>query len=236
MRRRTVFASALAGAMLVCALSSEARAHGLVVGRSASGQLKAHVEVSLPVPLPPSPFPGTDGWAGASPGIASAEVDEPQQDLYMLAPNSSIQLILVGADAGIQIVTSHVWVVGEVFDMGPPVFDYHLVYNIPNGQIGATYAMHFRLHDVNGVHADSPVFTLVFTPVLAPCSCRGDLDDDVALTADDVQSFVACMTEHASGGPPDAHCACADMDANGALDGEDAHRFVHRLLDSDACP
>src|SRR5262245_28175345 len=111
-----------------CALlsSTSAWAHGLGIGRTAEGQLHAIVEVPMPCPLPPSPFPGIDGFADAEPGIASLEIDEPDEGLFQLDPDCFVQFELVATDPGLQIVTSHVWVPGETIDFGPPFFDFHL--------------------------------------------------------------------------------------------------------------
>src|ERR1044071_2148648 len=106
-------------------------AHGVSIGRDSAGHLRAVVRVPVPVQLPPSIFPGTPGWADAEPGLASAEIEDPANDLFLLDPNCDIQFILVGMDEGIQIVTDHVWVPGETFEFGQPFFDDHLVFDIP---------------------------------------------------------------------------------------------------------
>lgn len=235
MQTRMFRFSALAVAAFFAAPLSTVDAHGVVIGRNAAGQLRVLIEVPMPIPLPPSPFPGIPGWADAEPGIASAEIDEPSEDLYQLDPNCNVQFELVGTDPGVQIVTSHVWVPGETIDFGAPFFDYHLIFNIPGGEIGVTYAIRFRLRDLNGVHGDSPLLTLLFTRAATSCSCRGDMDSDAALTGADVQSFIACFTQSAPGEPPGPGCSCADLDADGALDGADVAMFVGRLLASDSC-
>lgn len=225
----------LSAALLATPLE-RACAHGVVIGRNAAGQLRALVEVHMPIPLPPSPFPGIPGWADAEPGIASAEIDEPTLDVYQLSADSDVQFELLRADPGIQIVTSHAWAPGETLEFGPPFFDFHLVFDIFDGRIGATYAIEFRLHDLHGIHADSDVVTLLFTPVANVCACRGDLDADMARTGDDIQPVVACLAAAAAGEPLSPACACADMDADGTLDSDDIALLVNRLLRSDGCP
>lgn len=209
-------------------------AHGVVIGRSTTGQLRAVVEGEPPLPLPPSIFPDIEGFAAAEPGIASAEEDLPEHDLFRLSLESSIEFELVSFQPGLQVVTSHVWVAGERLLFGPPFFDYHLIFNIPHGHPGEVYSLQYRLRDVNGIHADSPTYTLSFTPEFAQCECVGDTDEDSALSADDIGPFIDCLAE--SHGPPDHHCACSDLDQDGHIDHDDVAMLVYRLLRSDACP
>src|SRR5262249_34738900 len=169
---------ALAIALLIVAPVEIVSAHGISIGRSAAGQLRIVIEVSMPAPIPPSIFPGITGWANAEPGLASAELDEPAQDLFQLDPGSDVEFELVAFDPGIQIVTSHVWVPGETLEFGPPVFDEHLVFDIYNGSVGFTYAIQIRVRDLSGLYTDSDVVTLQFTPVTATCPCRGDVTTD----------------------------------------------------------
>ncbi|GMU32771.1 MAG: hypothetical protein HS101_13025 [Planctomycetia bacterium] len=228
---------------IVCAVATAvilsraqfALAHGVVIGQSAAGDLKVHIEVNQPIELPPSVFPGIIGAANASPGIASAEIDESDEDLFLLDPGCDIQFIFIDADPGLQIVTSHVWVPGETFEFGPPFFDGHLVFNIPAGTVGLIYSLRFRLHDHNGVHADSPIYELSFTPVETVCACRGDTDADKALTGADMQSFIDCLMSTPSEGPVDQACACSDMDGDAALDDHDIEMLVDRLIASETC-
>ena len=207
-----------------------------MIGHCAAGQLRVELETPMPAPLPPSPFPGISGWADAEPGIASAELDDPDHDLFRLAPNCYIQFELVGADPGISIVTSHVWALGETIDFGPPFFDFHLVFNIYDGAIGSTYTLQFRLRDLNGVYTDSATYTLVFTPVAEACLCRGDMIVDASRSGADIQSFVDCVIGSALGGSISPGCGCADMDGDGALDSGDVDMFVDRLLAPGPCP
>src|SRR5262249_39581036 len=140
----------------------------------------------------------------------------------------------IDADPGVQIVTSHVWTPGETLEFGPPVFDFHLVFNIPGGGFGETFAIHFQVHDLSGIYTDSDLATVLFTPVANTCLCRGDLDADHAPTGLDLQPFIECLL-NSPGGPIEAACSCADMDADGAMDGADIDLFVARLLDGTAC-
>lgn len=211
-------------------------AHGVLIGRSSSGQLRVVYRVPMPVGLPPSPFPGIKGFADFEPGFASVEVEEPENDLYFLNPGADIHFVLVGMDAGVQIVTDHVWIPGEDFQFGMPFFDDHLVFNIPEGMIGEEFGLQFRLYDASGIYPDSAVYTLTFTPVAEACTCRGDLDADGARSGGDIQHFIECYLETPEGSAPDSDCHCADMDGDGALDEADVSLLVTQLLTSSVCP
>lgn len=224
--------------VLVCALlmsSGQALGHGVVIARNAAGKLQGAIHVPMPVELPPSIFPGITGHADPEPGLTSIEVEEPDEDLFFLDPGSNIHFVFIGADPGLQIVTSHVWVPGEDSDFGPPFFDEHLIFNIPNGVIGQEYALQFRLYDSNGVHSDSDIVTLRFTPVAEACACRGDTNADDARDGADVRQFLTCFIETPPGDPPDSDCRCADVDGDGAMDETDLTLFVTRLLESSSC-
>jgi hypothetical protein len=212
-------------------------AHGVAIGESSAGELTAFIDAHQPVELPPSPFPGITGWAAVEPGIASAEIDEPNNDLFLLDPGCNIQFEFIGADPRLQIVTSHAWVPGETLDFGPPFFDFHLVFNIDvSGEIGTTYALQFKLRDLNGIYTNEPVYTLLFTPVETVCHCRGDLDVDETPSGADIQTFVTCVLEsHHLIAHIDEACFCADLDANGKLNELDIDLFVEKLLASESC-
>lgn len=236
MTSRVVRLWAIVFVALIGPVVQHACAHGVSIGRSAVGQLRVIYRVAMPVLLRPSPFPGINGWADAEPGFASVEVEDPGNDLYFLNPNCDIHFVLVGMDPGVQIVTDHAWVPGEDFEFGAPFFDDHLVFNIPDGMIGQEYGLQFRLYDASGIHADSPVYTLTFTPAAEACACRGDMNADAARTGADITRFVACLFETPEGSQPDSDCSCADMDGDGALDEADLSLFVAQLLASSACP
>lgn len=235
LRSGTSSATAVALLLLLAVSTENAAGHGVVIGQNSEGRLSVHIEAAMPVELHPSTIPGVDGWADTEPGITSAEINEPKEDIFLLDLNCNVQFILVSFDPGVQIVTSHVWVPGETFDFGPPFFDYHLVFNIiPGGEIGTTYALRFRLHDTNGVLTDSPEYELLFTPVAAHCHCRGDTNHDKEMSAKDVQSFTDClMEEHEHFRHAD--CACADIDADGHVDSTDIEMFVDQLIASESC-
>jgi len=227
----------IASAVLATAFFFPSRAwgHGALIGHTAAGQLVARVEVPMPVEVPPSVYPGITGYAGVEPGIASAELDEPAEDLFRLAENCNIQFEVIAFDPGVQIVSDHVWVVGETAVFGPPFFDFHLVFNIPGGPTGVPYSLQFRLHDLAGVYSDSDIVTLQFAAVETACHCRGDLNADDVRDGRDIQSFVNCMTSAVSGEPLVEACHCADMDGDGALDDVDIDHFIEHLLAGEAC-
>jgi hypothetical protein len=235
MSKKKLCTLALVSLALSAGTPAALHAHGVSIGQKSTGQLTAYVSTAQPVELPPSPFPGILGWASAEPGIASAETDLPEEDCLQLAPNSFVQFELVATDPGVQIVTSHVLAIGEIVDFGSPFFDFHFVFNIPSGTFGSTYAIQFRLHDLNGVHPDSDLISIQFTPVANECECRGDADLDEERTGLDVSSFVSCWLSSPSGGPLDPGCACADIDGNGVLDDSDMTGFVDKLLFHQHC-
>lgn len=214
--------------------AADALGHGVVIGQNGAGQLRILVESPQPLAVPLSAFPGVTGWAGVEPGITAAEIDEPGEGLFMLAPNSNIEFELVSFDPGIQIVTDHVWVAGEIYLFGPPAFDYHLVFNIPAGDAGETYDIQFKVRDLAGIYSDSPVTTLVFSAGGA-CHCFGDFDDNHQRNGRDIQSFVHCMMHAEPGHPLEAHCGCADLNGDGALTGADLNMFVDDLLHHGSC-
>ena len=231
------FRALTAAAVLAAAVFSTpvAEGHGVIIGRTAAGQLTAHVEVDLPVALPPSAVPGVLGYADFEPGIASAELPEPDADLFQLADNCNIQFELVAMEPGLQIVSDHVWMVGETVLFGPPFFDFHLVFNIPAGPTGTPYSLQFRLHDLAGVYTDSDLVTLQFVAVETVCHCRGDMGHDHVRDGRDIQAFVDCVTSAVSGQPLVEACHCADMDGDGAIDDHDVEHFIEHLLAGESC-
>ncbi len=221
-------------AFVIIATPQIAFGHGVVIGQDGAGHLVVHVEAPQPLALPLSIFPGIIGWAAPEPGITAAEIDEPDEGLFMLAGNCNIQFELISFDPGVQVVTSHVWVAGETADFGPPAFDYHLIFNIPAGDAGEIYELSFKVRDLAGVYTDSPVITLVFSAGGA-CHCAGDFDDDDVRTGLDIQSFVNCMLAAIPEETVEPACGCADMDGDGALDGADVNMFVNDLLTHEHC-
>lgn len=192
------------------------------------------VEAPQPLALPLSIFPGIVGWAAPEPGITAAEINDPGHGLFMLAPNCNIQFELIASDAGVQIVTDHVWGVGETALFGPPAFDQHLIFNIPRGQAGQTYELQFKVRDLAGIYAESTITTLVFSAGGA-CHCFGDFDDDHQRTGADIQSFVHCMSHAEPGHPLDADCGCADLNGDGSLTVADIAVLIDDLLTHSHC-
>lgn len=220
--------------VLACVAPRDVRGHGVLIGHDGAGQLRLHIESPQPLAIPLSIFPNINGWAGVEPGIAAADVDEPGESLFVLSASSNIQFELVSFDPGIQIVTDHVWVPGETYAFGPPAFDYHLVFNIPAGDAGESYELQFKVRDLAGIYAESPITTLVFSAGGA-CHCFGDFDDDHARTGRDIPTFVHCMMHAEPGHPLEAHCGCADLNGDGALTGADIDMLIDDLLTHPHC-
>ncbi|MCA9256339.1 MAG: hypothetical protein KDA33_11915, partial [Phycisphaerales bacterium] len=72
--------------------------------------------------------------------------------------------------------------------------------------------------------------TLGDTWEYATASClKGDVDNDATISiVVDVHSFSECLLTGATGA---GSCTCADMDASGAVDGNDIQDFVLALID-----
>src|SRR5262249_590168 len=126
-------------------ICAPARAHDEVVAaHNAAGQLVAHLDFTQPYALPPSPFPGINGYALAEPGYSSLVADEPAEDLFTLLPASSIRFVLLAKDPGIEVwndTGSGFMPIGGTFFLGPPFFDSHPVWNIVSGSPGTNYAL-----------------------------------------------------------------------------------------------
>src|SRR6185436_6271634 len=118
--RRGRFSPIALASIATILMIQPARGHGVVIGQDGDGHLLVHVESPQPLALPLSVFPGVNGWASPEPGITAAEIDEPEEGLFMLAANCNIQFELVSFDPGVQIVTDHVWFAGETYLFGSP--------------------------------------------------------------------------------------------------------------------
>ncbi len=158
--------------LLAASLASAVRAEDeMLVGRTAAGQLKIVTEFPQPVPLDLSIFPGISGYAFAEPAFHSTILDDPANDLLQLSPAADFRFVLLARDPGVQVWNdsgSGFLPVGGTFFIGAAPFDNHPLWNIPGGPLGGTYALTLKLHDVNGVYADSDPLTISFAAVPEP--------------------------------------------------------------------
>ena len=176
--------SLLAGILL---LASSARPEEEVdFGQSSTGELKAQIEFDQPLPLPRSIFPGIIGYATGEMGLHSIPLDEPTNDSFQLSLTSDFRFILLSKDPGIEVWNDHgsgYMTNGESFYVGPPPFDTHPIWNITSGTTGNVYSISLKLHDVNGVYADSDPVTLSFTSITpAQLSIQDNGDGTVMVT------------------------------------------------------
>ena len=156
--------------LLYALATPQARAeeNAIHVGRSAAGQLKFAVDFSLPFALLPSVFPGKPGYLTGDLGIHAADEEDGTNDFFLLTNTCDLRFILTAKTPGMEVwndTGSGYMAAGENFFIGQPFFDTHPLWNIVAGTPGSSYSVTLKLHDVNGVYADSEPFEFSFTPV-----------------------------------------------------------------------
>lgn len=214
----------LIGAAAALSFCGAARGHEeLIIGRTAGGQLKIHFHAPLPVEMPISVFPGFPAWAAFEQGFESTAFDEPDEDFFQLDPESDIEFVLVSQDDGIRISNdtgSGFVPVGGTFHFGPPIFDFHPIWNIYDGAPGQAYSIVLYVRDRAAISSDSEPVTVTFTPERP---AAGDANGDGQINATDVGVFVNVLL----GADRDAlHRAGSDVNANGVADGDDIGPFA----------
>jgi hypothetical protein len=170
--------SALAAPVIVAAAitafaTTAAPAHEIVllVGRSAAGQIKIDADLHHPVPLPVSVFPGISGYAEGEPAFHATILDDPANDFFQLDPAANFQFVITAQDAGIGIYTPSGPVpLNTPVTLGPSVFDFHPVWQIPdpNSPIGAIYNITLKVQDTTGHYTESAPITVPFASVPEP--------------------------------------------------------------------
>ena len=162
---------ALAWFVVAAALPTPAAGHEIVLlfGHTAAGQLRIDADLHHPIGLPESIFPGIPGYALGEPAFHSTVFDDSTAGLFQPAAASNFQFVVTAADPGIGIYTpSGLLPLNTPVALGQPVVDYHPIWQIPAGPIGATYNITVKLQDTTGTYADSGPLTIPFTTVPEP--------------------------------------------------------------------
>jgi PEP-CTERM motif len=163
--------AAVTAAALAAFAPAAAFAHEIVVnvGRSAAGQIKIDADLHHPIPLPVSVFPGISGFAEAEPAFHSTILDDPANDFLQFDPAANFQFVITAQDPGIGIYTPSGPVpLNTPVTLGPSVFDFHPVWNIPGGAVGATYNITLKIQDTTGMYTESAPLIVPFQAVPEP--------------------------------------------------------------------
>ena len=169
------------GTVIVGMIPGLAAAHegDLFVGRTGGGQLA--VEFSFGETLPLGIVGGLlQGCALDEPGWANLDVDEPDEDFFMLDPGALIVFEVVSISPGLQAHTPGfadiLDATGEQWIIGSPMFDEHLTWHIdsdhPDHDPLAVYQIEFKLIDIGASsHAESEVHVLTFQCAASGACC-----------------------------------------------------------------
>ncbi len=185
------------GLILVALAVPPAPAHEeavILVGRSAAGELKVDVDFEQPVGLEASIFPGTSGHATGELAMHSTILDDPANDFFQLSTAADFRFILLAKDPGMEVwndTGSGFMATNEMFYVGVSPFDTHPIWNLVNGTPGSAYSLTLKLHDLNGVYADTAPFVLSFTAV--------QIHYPLAIKQDDLQHATLSWTTNAAG-------------------------------------
>ena len=171
MRRTAAFVVGLAFIVSAGALPATADGHEVILlfGRTAAGQLRLDADLSHPLALPESVFAGIPGYALGEPAFHSTILDDTANDLLQPVGTANFQFVVTASDPGIGIYTpSGLLPLNTPVALGQPVVDYHPIWQIPGGPIGATYNITLKVQDTTGTYADSAALTIPFTAVPEP--------------------------------------------------------------------
>ena len=171
--RAALFTIAVAAAIAATFAPAAASAHEIVlnVGRSASNQIKVDADLDHAVPLEPSIFPDISGYALSEPAFHATILDDPPNDFFQLDPAANFQFVITAQDPGIGIYTPTGPIpLNTPVTLGPSVFDFHPVWNIPAGPVGITYTITLKVQDTTGRYTDSAPLSVPFQSVPEPAA------------------------------------------------------------------
>jgi hypothetical protein len=163
-------------AVLVAASASLADEATVWIGRTGAQQLKAHAHFAMPFEVHLSAFPALEGFATGDIGWHNAEMDEPGEDMYMLAQACDIRVTLAAIDPGLRVWFGLTELqAGQAMAFGSPFFDFHPIVQIPDhdAEPGTIFSATFVVQDASGLYSASEVLTLQFTPE-AHVHCDGE--------------------------------------------------------------
>jgi len=167
--------------LLLLHSASTAFAHegDLFIGRSDAGQLKVEFDTSIAIGLPPASGL-LNGWAADDPGFASLDVDEPDEDFYMLDGSADIVLEVVSASPAMKGWTpgfaTALDLPGDQWAIGAAPFDTHLTWHIDQDDpafddLQSFWSFSFKVLDVGTTeYAESDPVVLQFERVPEPTS------------------------------------------------------------------
>jgi hypothetical protein len=151
----------------------------VIVGRSASGQLKVEADIGLSL-LGPVNSLFLKGWAATEPGMESLLADEPLEDFHMLAPGAQISLVGVSLDPAFKVHSPMldylIAAPGDQMPLGDNELHEHPTWHIDSQDPGfnplqTVWYGTFKLVDTGTTgYAASDPFTLTFTNVPAPAT------------------------------------------------------------------
>lgn len=169
---------ALSAVIALGALATSGSAHegDFFVGRNGANQLVVEFDFNETLPL--EFVDGVlEGCAFDEPGFANLDVDEPDEDFYMLDPSSVIVFEVVSVDPAFSGWTpgfaDRMDAPSDQWSIGSPPFDEHLVWHADSTHgsfdAGTVYSMTFRLLDTGPTgYGASEEYTVMFQ-----CAARG---------------------------------------------------------------
>ena len=207
-------------AVLVAASASLADEATVWIGRTGAQQLKAHAHFAMPFEVHLSVFPALEGFATGDIGWHNAEMDEPGEDMYMLAQACDIRVTLAAIDPGLRVWFGLTELqAGQAMAFGSPFFDFHPIVQIPDhdAEPGTIFSATFVVQDASGLYSASEVLTLQFTPE-AHVHCDGiDFNGDgSSFDPTDIDAFLSVFSEGPCV-PETATCGDIDFNNDGAV-------------------
>ncbi len=216
----------------------------IAVGRSAAGQVK-------PKPFDPDGTPcfdpalglgvltyyaSSNSWRTDSPGFDANFEADPPHDYYPLEPGASIRLVAeadLPAAFYVKYQTQTIRLAGQYISLGSSLLHRHCIFivdcNDPTyDPLRTLWFGTFYFDDVGSTgYTDSAPFTLRLSVLDPDQYGLGDINEDGAVDFDDINPFVAVLTD-----PADAtvqqRCA-ADANLDGYVSFDDINPFVALL-------